>query len=111
MSGQPGLFLPEFSVDPEPPSPGGLTAYDRGPWDIPLSGPARPAWPEPTLFGFLGYWGSWLRGAQEPLITVGVPQAAGHRQEFFPNGGGVTCTPRPGHWGTPEGAGGQTRPL
>lgn len=79
MSGQTGLFLPEFSVDPGPPSPGGLASYDRGPWDIPLSGPAWPAWPEPTLFGFLGFWGSWLGGAQAPLLTVGVPQVAGHR--------------------------------
>lgn len=28
MSGQTGLFLPEFSVDPGPPSPGGLASYD-----------------------------------------------------------------------------------
>jgi len=52
-----------------------------GSWDIPPSGPAQP---ELTLFSWFllafGPQGSWLGGAQAPLITLCVPHSlrSGH---------------------------------
>lgn len=102
LSGQLGLLVPHLL--------GVSQCVTGGSWDIPPSGPAQPGltlslslvsldlWP----LGFLVGWG------QAPLITLRVPQAAGHRHILSEvttpqEGGGVTCTPRPGHWSTLRG--------
>lgn len=105
VSGQPGLFLPCSALSGPWAPPGGLSVYDRGPCDVPSSVWPEPAFWFPSAFGGPDWWGS--RTSRNHCCATG----AWHRQEFSPSRGRVTCTPRPGHWGTSEGARGWARLL